>query len=290
MRKILLASVALACVTVAAPAAHASGYAETCAMGDNDQVHVVYNGDTHEWAIKHTLKTGKVVYRNDQYAIADTTMVTGGLVYPRWEGAHLKVGALKMTGELVGMANGTPEYWETLTKNRNVTFQDKGACTFDSVQPTTPEVATTPPVYTPAPIPQPSAGGQVTVALYDIPDIVNGLYVNVSMGDGSVVYHMTLDTGCSDMNISKALADWLLANGHATVTRNARSHLADGSISVSRVLTIDHITLDGHTVENVEASDGAPDQNEGSMLLGLGVLKRFGKFSIDTAGHQLVLG
>jgi hypothetical protein len=40
----------------------------------------------------------------------------------------------------------------------------------------------------------------------------------------------------------------------------------------------------------VLATDGAPDQDDGSMLLGIGVLKRFGKFSIDTAGHQLVLG
>jgi predicted aspartyl protease len=56
------------------------------------------------------------------------------------------------------------------------------------------------------------------------------------------------------------------------------------------LISINQISLDGHTLNGVLASDGAADQGDGSMLLGMGVLQRFGKFSIDTASHQLTLG
>jgi hypothetical protein len=139
----------------------------------------------------------------------------------------------------------------------------------------------------PAPAPMPSAGGFV-VALHDLPGIMNGLYVNASMGDGSVNYQMTLDTGCSGMDISKELADWLIANGHATVLRDDQgSHLAGGSHQITRLLNIDHVTLDGHTAYNIVATDGAANQNPGEMLFGIGALNRFGRYTIDPVGHQV---
>ncbi len=72
--------------------------------------------------------------------------------------------------------------------------------------------------------------------------------------------------------------------------RNVESTLADGSKQTNCLISINQISLDGHTLNGVLASDGAADQGDGSMLLGLGVLQRFGKFSIDTASHQLTLG
>ncbi len=96
-------------------------------------------------------------------------------------------------------------------------------------------------------------------------------YVNVTIG--SITYHLTLDTGCSSMSISKALADWLLNNGQATMIRNVESTLADGSKQTNRLISINQISLDGHTLNGVLASDGAADQGDGSMLLGLGVLR-----------------
>jgi hypothetical protein len=151
------------------------------------------------------------------------------------------------------------------------------------------EVAAAPPaVLNDNPPPPAGSASSIVVALYDIPHVIDGLYANVAISGTN--YHMTLDTGCSDLHISNAVADWLIAHGQATVTGSRRGKQADGTITISRSLTINSISLDGHTITDVPASDGAPDQDEGSMLLGLGVLKKFGKFSIDTVGHQLTLG
>ena len=101
---------------------------------------------------------------------------------------------------------------------------------------------------------------------------------------------MTLDTGCSEMEISSTLADWLIKRGQATMTGSAKSTLAGGIIRTNRKFIIKEICIDGHVLHDVFATDGAADQRDGSMLLGLGVLKRFGKFSIDIANRQLILG
>jgi predicted aspartyl protease len=50
---------------------------------------------------------------------------------------------------------------------------------------------------------------------------------------------------------------------------------------------ISRVTLGEHTVTNVPAvvsPDGVPP------LLGMGVLRRFGRFTIDVANGQLILG
>jgi hypothetical protein len=214
-----------------------------------------------------------------------------------------------MVGEARSSENGGPTYREWLydeKKGNQLIMQSVASCAFDGAGQTASPVANVPPPpiqHVPSfvePSPMPSAGrteppasvtgDQFSVALNDIPGSANVQYVNITMGNGSVVYHMTLDTGCSQMSISNTLADWMLANGHATFIRNVQSTLADGSRPTNRLISIDQINLEGHVLANVLATDGAPDQADGSMLLGIGVLKRFGKFSIDTAGHQLVLG
>jgi hypothetical protein len=216
---------------------------------------------------------------------------------------------------ILDVGSSPPTYTEVQTKGGHVIMQSEASCAIDHyVTPTpayippvaVPPVAVAPtrdstnyapapaPVYTPAPTPTyvappaDSTPRRFTVALYDIPHIIDGLYVNVNIGGTN--YHMTLDTGCSDLFISKAVADWLISSGQAVATGERHGKQADGTVSTSRSLSIKSISLDGHVITDVPASDGAPDQEEGTMLLGLGVLKKFGKFSIDAVGHQLVLG
>ena len=123
-----------------------------------------------------------------------------------------------------------------------------------------------PTVYAPdvnsAPMPSASAPvstNGIVVALSNIDRIANIQTAKITMGDGSVTYRMTVDTGASNMSISKALADWLLSTGHATFICNSDSTIADGRTVVNRLIKIDHIEIDGHAVDNVTADDGAPD-------------------------------
>jgi hypothetical protein len=268
---------------------------------------------TKKWSITHNLNSGLVVHRDEQYTIifnGTEKEWSGGV---QWKGRLNKNPSLWMVGEARSSENGGPTYREWLydeKKGNQLVMQSVASCAFDGAgQQTASPVANVPPPpiqHVPSfvePSPQPSAGGPqppaggsgggssgFAVALNDIPGSANVQYVNVTMGNGSVVYHMTLDTGCSQMSISNTLADWMLANGHATFIRNIQSTLADGSRRTSRLISVDQISLEGHVLTDVLATDGAPDQVDGSMLLGIGVLKRFGKFSIDTVGHQLVLG
>jgi len=63
--------------------------------------------------------------------------------------------------------------------------------------------------------------------------------------------------------------------------------LADGSTRMERMININKLTIGGHTLFNIKASVG-PD--ESTPLLGIDVLNRFGKFSIDPGKRQLILG
>jgi gag-polyprotein putative aspartyl protease len=300
MKALLLASAALA-ASLATPA-HATYFSESCgppiisigAAGKTwvTSVHVIY--DAGDWHVVHQLSNGTYVDRGNQYAISDqTTIGADKLVYTKWTGPLMRNNALQMTGVL-GMKGGVPHYWETLVKNGSETvMQSEAVCSFDN--PPAPaaapsHVATTQPPAGGALQPTGAApsSGQFAVALNDIPGFANTQYVAVTIG--AVDYHMTVDTGCSFMTVTPALADWLINNGQATFIRSVQSSLADGSTRTSRFLSIGQISIGGHVLTNVEASDGAADTNDGSMLLGIGVLKRFGKFSIDAAGHQLVLG
>jgi hypothetical protein len=254
--------------------------------------------DDGKWSVVYVLRNGQTVMRENQYDIADKG---NGVSWTGWrDGKQMRASIEHYNGRLI-YAEAVYSGGEKLVGSNYIDCGPAPAEEPDFV-PSDPTYTTGQPVHAePAPTmpaPQPAyappaptmPARPVTVGLHDIPGIMDGLYVNVSMGDGSATYHMTLDTGCSNMNISTALADWMIANGHATVIRPVTSHLADGSEHVGRLLSIDRVSLDGFTVTNVEATDGAPDQSEGDMLLGLGVLKKFGKFSIDTVAHQLVLG
>jgi hypothetical protein len=309
MRRVALIAALMATtagLSLAATTAHASTYLHCDdgfhqlrgKAGSNPPVSaMVARQDDGRWSVVYVLRNGQTVMRENQYDIADKG---NGVGWTGWrDGKQMRASIEHYNGRLI-YAEAVYAGGEQLVGSNYIDCGPAPANEPDYAPApayTAPVVATPtyPPPAMPAPgAPQPPAGGSrsssFAVALNDIPGSANVQYVNVSMGDGSVVYHMTLDTGCSQMSISNALADWMLANGHATFIRNVQSTLADGSRPTSRLISIDQISLEGHVLPNVLATDGAPDQADGSMLLGIGVLQRFGKFSIDSAGHQLVLG
>jgi hypothetical protein len=150
------------------------------------------------------------------------------------------------------------------------------------------------PTYTPPPpsaSPPPPTGGPsagFAVQTYDIPGVMNNQLIHVSVGTAS--YNMTLDTGASNMTVSAAVADWLVSTGQATELTAGKSAMADGRESVDRRISIASVTLAGHTIHDVMAGVIAPGQADGDMLFGLGALKRFGKFTVDSDNHQLTFG
>jgi predicted aspartyl protease len=89
-----------------------------------------------------------------------------------------------------------------------------------------------------------------------------------------------VDTGCSfPMVIPETLADALIKRGLAVKAGTTSSMLADGKVSEVGVILIRSITVDGRTLDTVEAS--VSPGNNAPILLGLGALNRLGPYSIQ---------
>ena len=93
---------------------------------------------------------------------------------------------------------------------------------------------------------------------------------------------MAIDTGCSYLSVSDAVADQLLANGEATDNGVGKSVWADNKEHDERRIIIKSVMIGGKTITNVPASVG------GAMLFGVGALRMLGKFSVGDG--ELVLG
>ena len=65
------------------------------------------------------------------------------------------------------------------------------------------------------------------------------------------------------------------------------SRLANGEMLKDRLINIKQLTIGGHTIYSVRALVGT---NNSGSLLGIDILNRFGKFSIDIPHNQLTLG
>ena len=105
---------------------------------------------------------------------------------------------------------------------------------------------------------------------------------SVNVTTGSTTTSMFVDSGCATTSITAALADKLIANGEAG---SAEFINADGHTSTARQITIHRLVLGGRMLTEVTANVGG-----GVQLLGIGVLRRFGRFTIDLNAGQLVLG
>ena len=108
------------------------------------------------------------------------------------------------------------------------------------------------------------------------------LFIDVDLGTSA--YSFQLDTGASDMTVTETVAAGLIRDAHATSGSPETVTLADGSEHTVRSITINTVTVGTHRVSDVHATvspDSAP------MLLGMGVLNRIGRFTVDAPSRQL---
>jgi gag-polyprotein putative aspartyl protease len=119
--------------------------------------------------------------------------------------------------------------------------------------------------------PAKSAGGPTTA---------DANMVNVDVDVAGYQVKAMVDTGCSfPMAIPSALAAALLHDGRATFAGETKSLLADGKQADVGVIMIKSITVDGRTLNGVEAS--VSPSNSAPILLGLSALNRLGPFTIN---------
>jgi clan AA aspartic protease (TIGR02281 family) len=148
-----------------------------------------------------------------------------------------------------------------------------------------------PMTYAPQPnvttiIPALSASGTDSVTITMYPEGTNLQSVDITLGN-STPARVLVDTGASILNIKESLGNALIASGEATVLKTIESTIADGSTITERMINISQITIGGHTLYNIKATVGPENA---MMLLGMEILNRFSKFSIDTGHNQLILG
>ena len=115
-----------------------------------------------------------------------------------------------------------------------------------------------------------------------VPFVYSDDQVLITVTVGGQGWPMLLDTGANVGQIPAKLADRLIATGHATEGGGFPVSIADGSTVNSRSVIIDAVTVGTHTVRNVEMGVGP------HSLLGMNVLSRIGKFTINSANGQLV--
>jgi len=106
---------------------------------------------------------------------------------------------------------------------------------------------------------------------------------------GNLKKHFVLDSGASEISLSKETERQLIDNG--TIKREdyiepALFKLADGSIIKCRRLIIPEMTIGNYTIKNVRASIGV---SESPLLLGRSFLDNFKKWSIDNQNKELIL-
>ena len=117
-------------------------------------------------------------------------------------------------------------------------------------------------------------------------DGIGGHTVNVTLGI-STPATMLIDTGATVVSLPKDIADQLISIGDAVVITQAKFTIADGTTSTQNVIDIGRFTIGGRTLYHIKAGIGPVGS---MMLLGTNVLNRFGKYSIDSANNQLILG
>jgi hypothetical protein len=298
MRKYLLAAVATSALGAPAHAALNCGAARVDVGDPRGGVVSTYIAhDPGSWAVKHTLANGTVIDRSVQYVVADYSNAN----VTQWRGTLMRNPAMTMAGELMTLkSNGQPTYDEWLYKNGQLIMHSVALCQFDNAQPAQPAYVPQPSASGPTPLappvalappsimaaPPPNMGSVGGVDAVPITMARNAIYVDVSLGGTPAT--MLLDTGANVSSISTTLADNLVAAGQAKAAGQSMPvTLADGSTIQERVLIVNTLTIGAHTRRNVRmlvSPDGV------DMLLGLPVLNAIGKFTIDAANSQLLLG
>jgi predicted aspartyl protease len=120
------------------------------------------------------------------------------------------------------------------------------------------------------------------------PTVAAANMVNVDVEVAGFPVKAMVDTGCSfPMSIPQELADALIQRGLAIKAGRTHSMLADGKVSEVGVVLIRSITVDGRTLDTVEAS--VSPGNNAPILLGLGALNRLGPYTV-TDGRLVFTG
>jgi hypothetical protein len=146
----------------------------------------------------------------------------------------------------------------------------------DAPQPApTIEASAPAPAYN-SPTPAPASGDDVP--FIQIPG--TGMMVMAIVGGHSLP--MVVDTGAAMSSIPTALADRLIAEGHAQEAASGDMVMADGSSHYERTVIVDTLSLGSHSRSQVRVS-----VSDGEALLGLPVLNAIGRFTID-AQHGVV--
>jgi hypothetical protein len=89
-------------------------------------------------------------------------------------------------------------------------------------------------------------------------------------------------------SIWPSIADQLVASGQAVELEPVEVTLADHSKVAERAIGVETLTVGDNVLHKVLFTV-TPD-NKAQMLLGLSVLERIGKFSIDPANGRLIFG
>jgi predicted aspartyl protease len=269
MRASLLAFTSAACLMTAfMPSAHAS---VNCDLTDHGK---------HALAYSFAYNSGDAFVTEQRVARDGVVVSNGG---PHWDRSY---------DSATDVVTYTQNVWRLVFRARYLGQRDAtgaalyfkdhaipnatGVCSSD-----TPYVAP-PPTIAPAAIRQATG---FTVQTFDVPEVIALQYISVDFGLAS--YAMVVDTGCSGMTVSPAIANWLISRGQAVEAGNVTSVLANGSTQIERVISIAQITIGGHVITDVQADVIAPGQNAGDMLIGLGTLQRLGPMTIDPVNHRL---
>ena len=137
-----------------------------------------------------------------------------------------------------------------------------------------------------APVAKAGVGSAPTIVALSSNDGHLSEHVTVTLG--SQIVDALLDTGASLGTVPESIANALIASGEANWNADGKSILADGRKVAEKRINVHRLTLGGRTVENVLLSV-VPD-GQGMTLLGMQVLRTFGKFTIDADNDQLILG
>ena len=109
----------------------------------------------------------------------------------------------------------------------------------------------------------------------------------VKVGMGGWVVDMLLDTGANESSVGADLAAKLIAQGDAVAAGEGHVNLADGSTVTEKRIIVKSVTIGEHVLTDIPMGIV---KDHATMLLGLPVLNKIGKFTIDSEHQRLTFG
>jgi clan AA aspartic protease (TIGR02281 family) len=261
-------------------------YVAQCSFG-NKIIALSISADANNTSAAVSVSDGTVVYGRHQQAangqghmIYENNTATQWYVAPQYSTRYQS--SVMLHGKWYPMNCGGFQY--TVIAGANDPPVQAYAPTYAPTQDPPMTYAPQPDVKTIIPAPSTSGTDSLTITMY--PEGTNLQFVDIALGN-STPARVLVDTGASILNIKESLSNALIASGEATVLKTIDSTIADGSTVTERMINISQITIGGHTLYNIKATVGPENA---MMLLGMEILNRFSKFSIDTGHNQLILG